>query len=231
VGASAWNQALSGWLEVGHDGTPKAGGLRVNPAPRDVDTLAVLARAAGAGDARAFRAWVEAVTPTVYRLAFRMLRSGADAEDVVQETMVRAWQNLGGMQDPQASLAWVCRVARNVATDRARSRGRGAMGHSVPLEGDDARDWAHRLTDPGADPEQLAHDAGARAFLRSVMDALPENHRLVLMMVDVDGASAPEVAAALDIPVGTVDSRLHRAREALGKKIRGLKARRGWRFW
>ena len=199
----------------------------------DAHELAELFSRSRSGVRRAFRDWVEHVTPTVYRLALRMLRNEADAEDVVQETMVRAWQGRAGLRDAQASLSWVCQIARNLARDHARREKRSVNSCPPPgLEAEGAAAWVERLCDPSASCEDLAGSEEARTLVRAAIDSLPEKHRLPLLLCELDGMSGSEAAAALGCPKGTVDSRLHRARAALGKKIRGMAGRRpAWRFF
>ena len=198
----------------------------------DAHELAELFSRTRSGERRAFRDWVEHVTPTVYRLALRMLRNEADAEDVVQETMVRAWQGMAGLRDAQASLSWVCQIARNVALDRVRGVKRRAGMRLMSLDGDHAQHWAETLGDATRSPEELADSHEARSFVRAVIESLPERHRLPLLLCELDGMTAEEAAAALGCPTGTVESRLHRARNALGKKVRGIAAQhRSWRWW
>lgn len=186
--------------------------MRLDPA-----RLAQLVTRARTGDAGAFRAFVEETTPVVYRLALRTLSDEAEAEDAVQETFVRAWQGLDRLRDPQAALAWVCRVARNVAADRARARGRR---QTVPLDDDTSHAWAERLASETESPQELLESAEARAFVRVMVDELPEKHRVVIWLREVDQLSTEETAAALGVAVGTVESRLHRARAALAAKVK-----------
>ena len=78
---------------------------------------------------------------------------------------------------------------------------------------------------------ELVANQQAQAILKAALEQLPEQHRLVLLLCDVDGLGGTDAAAALGIPEGTLDSRLHRARAALGKTLRGMAARKGWRWW
>lgn len=195
-----------------------------------LDRLAQDCRRAQAGDSQAFRAWVEQVTPTVWRLALRMVRHEQDAQDLVQDVMVRAWQNLATLRDPEASLAWVCQITRRAAADKVRWRGVRERV-TVDVESQGARLAAERLADGAMDPLELMSSKQAQSILQAALEQLPEKHRLPLLLCDVDGMSGLDAAAALGIPEGTLDSRLHRARAALGKTLRGMAARKGWRFW
>lgn len=194
-----------------------------------LNDLRDLSTRAAQGDTDAFRKFVERTTSLVYQLSLRMLRSEADAQDAVQETYIRAWQSLATLRDHNASLSWLCGVARNVATDINRQRKRN---HSSSLEAHLSEGnfpLVERLASAQENPETILASAEARAFLRAVIDDLPKKHRVVLLLREVDGLGYEEIAAALGCPRGTVESRLHRARAGLAKKIRALAKRRHWR--
>ncbi len=187
-----------------------------------MNELKELSARAARGDRGSFQKYVERTSPLVYRLAFRLLQSEADAQDAVQETYLRAWRSLATLRDHQASLSWLCGVSRNVAIDMIRQRGKNCSAR-LDVEGaEGAFSWAERLASEQENPEELLAAAEARAFLRAVIDELPSKHRVVLLLREVDGLGYEEIAAALGCPRGTVESRLHRARARLAKKVRAL---------
>jgi len=191
------------------------------------DIAAAHARGAARGERDSFRQWVLEVTPVVHALALRITGDGTDAEDVVQETMVKAWQRFPELRDPQASLGWACAIARSTALDRTRANGRR---RSEPLDTSDP-DHARALEDgaPESHAEASIDRARARAAVRQAVDALGEKHRTALLLREADGLSNEQVAAALGIPLGTVESRLHRARHALATRLTAAAGRFGWR--
>ena len=185
-----------------------------------IESLAT--RAAG-GDRDAFESLVEATHGVVYRVALRICGSRADAEDVVQETFIRALQGLATVKDVGATQGWLCAIARNFATDRVRSRGRRPMWSlDAPVEAGATTLLGDALAsdDPGA--EQALGSAQLGAALEQAIAELKEKHRVVLTLREIDGLTYEEIATALDISIGTVESRLHRAREALAKKVKKL---------
>jgi RNA polymerase sigma-70 factor (ECF subfamily) len=176
--------------------------------------LRAAAERARAGDEGAFRALVDATHATVFRLAAALAGDRDEAADVVQETYIRAWDARETLRDGAAALGWLCRIARNVAHDRRRSwwsRGRAPLERAaLDLRAAEVR---------GAD-EALA--AAARAGeVRRALAGLPEKHRVVLALREVEGMAYEEIAVALGIPVGTVESRLHRARAGLARALAG----------
>jgi RNA polymerase sigma-70 factor (ECF subfamily) len=175
--------------------------------------LRLAAERARAGDTAAFRDVVRATQGTIFRLAAALVTDGDEAADVVQETYIRAWDAREALRDGAAALGWLCRIARNVAHDRRRtwwSRIRAPMDEAA-LEARPAED------DPPAD-EALAAAQSART-VRRALAALPEKHRVVLTLREVEGMSYEEIAVALGVPVGTVESRLHRARAGLARRL------------
>lgn len=179
--------------------------------------LAAVAARVRAGERDAFRELIELTTPRIYRLAVRMLGDPDEADDVVQETYIRAWGRLEELRDPAAVLGWLSRVARNAARDRLRwwkRRRRESFDEAgAPL----ARMVAMADSAPLADEALAAAQTGA-AVARAVA-ALPDKHRVVLLLREADGMSYEEIAESLGVAVGTVESRLHRARAALARKL------------
>ena len=186
------------------------------------DEIAALAAQASAGDAQAFRRLVDRTHRTVYRLAFRLLGDPDGAEDVVQETYLRTWQGLPTLRDHQATLGWICRVARNVARDRQRARYRRPVQSLDTPQGEDREALRDRLPHPDPDPEGRLGSAELGRAVQLALAGLKEKHRLVLTLREIDGMSYEEIAAALGCRLGTVESRLHRARAALAKRLRVL---------
>ncbi|HET8541300.1 MAG TPA: sigma-70 family RNA polymerase sigma factor [Anaeromyxobacter sp.] len=177
--------------------------------------LRAAADGARAGDPQAFRALVAETHETVFRLAAALVSDRDEAADVTQETYVRAWGRIGELRDGAAALGWLCRIARNVAHDRRRSWWSRIR---APLDAA-AREVAPRERDPDASLAAAERGDAVRAALAR----LPEKHRVVLALREIEGLSYGEIAAALGVPVGTVESRLHRARAALARRLAGLR--------
>lgn len=178
----------------------------------DIDEAALLERCRR-GDVAAFEPLVEKYRERVWRLAFHHLRDSEEAQDVAQEAFIRAWQALASFRGQSAFYTWLFRITMNVATDRARqraSRARALGAERVPEE-----EWERVMIDPAAGPEQTATRAEQRARIRQALATLPEHHRTIIMLSDLEGLSYREIAEVLDIPMGTVMSRLHHARKRL----------------
>ncbi len=194
-------------------------------ADREASLADEIVRAQG-GDPLAFRAVVLRTHGSVYRLAVHLAGDVAEAEEVVQETFVRAWRRLGELRDPQAALAWLFRIVRSVAHDHQRARRRR---REDTLDDDVLGPLLARVAgDADLADEVLARTELAAAVRREV-EALPEKYRLVLLLREVEDMSYPELSAALGVPPGTIDSRLFRARRLLARRLEARLDREGLR--
>jgi RNA polymerase sigma-70 factor, ECF subfamily len=184
--------------------------------PVDLDDQALIERCRR-GDAAAFEPLVERYRERVWRLTYNYLRDREEARDAAQEAFVRAWQALPSFRGQSAFYTWLFRIAMNVATDRARQRAarRRALGSEQVSEEEAKR----VMVDPQASPDDLAAKAEQRARIRQALDTLPEHHRAIIMLSDLQGLSYREIAEVLDIPMGTVMSRLHNARKRLRRVL------------
>jgi RNA polymerase sigma-70 factor (ECF subfamily) len=181
----------------------------------DNDDAALIERCR-AGDVSAFEPLVEKYRQRVWRLAYNLLRDREEAWDVAQEAFIRAYQALGSFRGQSAFYTWLYRIVMNVSADRARSR--SARGRAFGTERVPEEDWDRVLPDQNADDE--APDAKAarleqRQKIVQALDTLPEHHRQIVVLSDLEGLSYREIAETLDIPMGTVMSRLHNARKRL----------------
>ncbi|OGL19565.1 MAG: hypothetical protein A3F92_03680 [Candidatus Rokubacteria bacterium RIFCSPLOWO2_12_FULL_71_22] len=165
------------------------------------------------GDMAAFEPLVGKYRQRVYRLAYNVLRNSEDAWDVAQEAFIRAYQAIGSFRGQSAFYTWLFRIAMNVAADRARQR--AAQGRAFGTERVDEGDWDRALVDQGAAPDDAAARAEERERIRRALARLPEHHRTIIMLGDLEGLTYREIAEVLGIPMGTVMSRLHNARKRL----------------
>ena len=168
-----------------------------------------------AGDVAAFEPLVERYRQRVWRLAYNVVRDREEAWDVAQEAFVRAWQALPNFRGQSAFYTWLFRIVMNVASDRVRAR--AARGRAFGTERIPEEDWDRVLVDQPADatPDAAAAGAQQRAKIERALATLSEDHRRIVVLSDIEGLSYKEIADVLDIPMGTVMSRLHNARKRL----------------
>ncbi|MGH9227768.1 MAG: sigma-70 family RNA polymerase sigma factor [Acidimicrobiales bacterium] len=160
--------------------------------------------------------------PSLYAAALRMTRNSADAEDLVQETYLRAYRGFEGFEEGTNLKAWLYRILTNTYINSYRAKKRRPEetdldevedlylyrrigGLEAAMAGRSAEDeLLERLTD---------------AEVKEALESLPENFRMAVLFADVEGFAYKEIAEILDIPIGTVMSRLHRGRKALQKRL------------
>jgi RNA polymerase sigma-70 factor (ECF subfamily) len=169
----------------------------------------------------AFEPLVEKYRQRVWRLAYQVLRDREEAWDVAQEAFIRAYQSLPTFRGQSAFYTWLFRITVNLATDRIRQR--AARGRAFGTEQVTENELETRLADDvSRRPDDEAIRQEERERIARTLDALPPNFRTIIMLSDIEGLSYREIAEVLDIPMGTVMSRLHNARKRLRAILRPL---------
>ena len=180
-----------------------------------------LVLAARDGDQRAFEKLFIETQSRIYNFIAHLMGDERHAEDLTQATFIRAWETLAQLRSPEAFIVWLHRIARNTVRDHVRSVG---SGRPVEVSRDRA---GESVIDPedtrrnGSPERALLLDERDQA-LRSAILELPEHHREVVALHHLDSMPVQDVAEILGVPVGTVLSRLARARGALHEKLRWL---------
>ena len=188
---------------------------------------AALVSAACAGDGHAFEKLVRKYEKFVYRTAYYSAQNAEDAADLTQEIFMKVWHGLPTFGGQGRFLSWLARIARNTCCDYVRSRHRAVQTQPLDLaigEEDDPPCCEIQDPSPDADPHMVLHRKENADLIREAMSQLSAEHRMMIVMRDIDGDSYETIASALDLEIGTVKSRLSRARE----KLRGLLAERGF---
>ena len=173
-------------------------------------------------DQATFAAQAMPLMDSLYSAAMRMTRNAADAEDLVQETYLRAYRGFGGFQDGTNLKAWLYRILTNTYINSYRAKQRRPDETDL----DEVEDlYLYRrlggleAARSGRSAEDELMDSFSEAEVKAAIEALPENFRMAVLLADVEGFSYKEIAEILDIPIGTVMSRLHRGRKALQKAL------------
>jgi RNA polymerase sigma-70 factor, ECF subfamily len=166
--------------------------------------------AASAGDMDAFQALYRRHVARIHALCLRMTGSRAAAEDCVQETFVKAWQNLAEFERRSLFGTWLHRIAVNSVLNWQRGEGRRPSGHLALVSPDSPDPWG---------PDHCATDAGLDLDLERAIASLPEGARNVLVLHLVAGYSHSEAAEMLGIAVGTCKAQLHRARRIIQERF------------
>jgi RNA polymerase sigma-70 factor (ECF subfamily) len=177
---------------------------------------AELAGRAKRGEGEAFRVLMQRMNQRLFRTARSVVLDDAEAEDVLQESYVRAFAALGGFRGEAQLSTWLTRIVLNEARGRLRRRRATVeLSELETAQQDDGRILAFPGGAPAADPEQLAARAEARRLLERAVDRLPEPFRLVFILREIEECSVEETALQLDLKPETVKTRLHRARRLL----------------
>jgi RNA polymerase sigma-70 factor (ECF subfamily) len=168
--------------------------------------------------------------PALYSAALRMTRNPSDAEDLVQETYLKAFRSFGGFEQGTNLRAWLYRILTNTFINSYRSKKRRPAETELD-EGEDLHLYRRLggleavLASRSAEDELM--DWFTDVEVKNALEALPENFRIPVLLADVEGFSYKEIAEMLDIPIGTVMSRLHRGRKSLQKQLYELALSRG----
>ncbi len=186
-----------------------------------------LVEAAQQGDLAAFNALIEAHQQRAYHLALRIVRDVESAADATQEALLKAFRNLH-MFHGGSFRAWLLRIVMNACYDHLRrQRVRRALSLEEVMASFDG-DWPLSAAAEGPERAVLRQELSER--LSRAIDRLPVALRTVLILSDVEGLSYPEIAAAVGIPLGTVKSRLSRARAAVRRDLLSERASPAWEY-
>lgn len=175
---------------------------------------AELLKAARAGDADAFDRLVQAHYRSVYNVAYRMLHTPGAASDATQTTFVRAYEAISSFRGDSSFGTWLYRITMNVCLDELRRQKNRPL--SLTDEDDEGEPAGERdMPDLTDEPAGTAEQRELQELVHQAIGRLPEDFRTVIVLYDIRGLSYQEISQLLDIPLGTVKSRLNRARLAL----------------
>lgn len=166
------------------------------------------------GDVNAFEDLVTEHEKGVYAIAQRMTGNAEDAADMTQETFIKAYNSLSSFRGDSKFSVWLYRIATNVCLDFLRSRSRKPTV-SLSVEDDDGEETQMDIADESQSPEQLLERGLTRDAVRRGLKSLSPEYRQILLLREIQGLSYEEIAEALVLEVGTVKSRIFRARKRL----------------
>lgn len=180
-----------------------------------------LVRRVQRGDKSAYDALVLKYQHKVLKLVRRYIRDQSEAEDVVQDAFIKAYRALPNFRGDSAFYTWLYRIAINTAKNSLVSAGRRPI--SVDLDAQDAAatELQSRLKDTDT-PERLLLTDEIRSVVNRAIDGLPEDLRRAIVLREIEGLSYEDIAASMACPVGTVRSRIFRAREAIDRHLKGV---------
>lgn len=180
----------------------------------------ILVERAREGDSAAFDLLVRKYQHKVVSLVGRYV-SDADALDVAQEAFIKAWRALKGFRGNAQFYTWLYRIAVNTAKNHLVARGRRPSGQDIDVADAELYGHSEHLSD-GDTPEAMALSDELQATVMNCINTLPADLRTAISLRELEGMSYDEIAEAMQCPIGTVRSRIFRAREAIDHSIKGL---------
>jgi len=203
--------------------TARIKGLMGNPsdfagASFESDSDEMLVSLAKRGDYASFEKLFMRHRMLVYRFSYQMVRSRDDAEDMVQEVFVRAYQNIDRYRDEAKFTTWLLRIAANLGADKARMHTRRT--HLEKQEAQGALTWM--TIGDTEDPVENLHQDQRKIALRKALDALPQHHRMAIVLRDLEEREYTDIASILNCTVGGAKLRVLRARRALRDRLAPL---------
>ena len=173
------------------------------------------------GDKRAFDVLVLKYQHKIVKLIMRYVRDPTEALDVTQEAFIKAYRALPNFRGDSAFYTWLYRIAINTAKNYIVAMNRRPLEYDLDLQDPEQYEWNARLKDEDS-PEGVVMREELRETVESTIASLPHELRTAIMLREIDGLSYEEIAQAMECPVGTVRSRIFRAREAIDKSIQPL---------
>jgi RNA polymerase sigma-70 factor, ECF subfamily len=173
------------------------------------------------GDKTAFDLLVRKYQHRVLKLVSRFVNDAAEAEDVAQEAFLKAYRALPAFRGDSAFYTWLYRIAINTAKNTLVSNRRRPVDFDLDLQDPEQHDRQSLLKDSDT-PEGVLLTDEIRGVVERALEQLPEDLRTAIVLRELEGLSYEEIAEAMDCPVGTVRSRIFRAREAIDKKLKPL---------
>ncbi|QHS23981.1 RNA polymerase sigma factor SigW [Virgibacillus sp. MSP4-1] len=173
------------------------------------------------GDQSAFEDIVNFYQNKVIQICYRMLGNLHEAEDIAQEAFVRAYTNIQSFDEKRKFSTWLYRIATNLSIDRIRKR-KPDFYLDAEVKGTEGLTMYSQLSMDEPLPEEKVESMELNDYIQRQILSLPEKYRSVISLRYVDDLSLQEISEALEMPMGTVKTRIHRGREALRKKLRDL---------
>ncbi len=182
---------------------------------------AELVKRVQAGDTEAFDILVQKYQHKVVNLVGRFVSDYAECQDIAQDAFIKAYRAIGSFRGDSQLYPWLYRIAANTAKNHLASRARKSPGYSVDVDDAEHYEGESRLKEY-ANPENLLLTEEIKATVFDAIERLPEDLKSAITLREIDGLSYEEIAEVMDCPIGTVRSRIFRARDAIDKELRPL---------
>lgn len=188
----------------------------------DIDNEAQFVRLAKNGNRNAFESLVRRCAEQIYNLSFRLTGNPANAEDLAQDAFINAFKNISKFREECSFSSWVYRITLNLWKNKVKYNNRRSFlsyfSLDKPVETDEG-EFSAELPDPSANPEAELEEARKSENVQKALNELDEQSRMMIIFRDIEGRNYEEIAGLLGCPLGTVKSRIARARESLREKL------------
>lgn len=192
----------------------------MNQVSKSLDEL--LVERAKNGDAEAFERLIQQYEKKVYNFAYRYVGNPEDAADIAQEALVRAYTSLSNFRGNSSFQTWLLRITYNACLDELRKRSRQKLTSIDETVFGDEGEMARQFADSADGPEALVEREELQRTVHETIQELDDEHRTMILMRDLQGYSYNQIADVLGLNLGTVKSRINRARQALKEKFGNL---------
>lgn len=189
----------------------RCGGIAIRMSDREKGLL----ERAKAGDIAAFEQLIESYQKKIFNIALRMLGNYDDAGDLSQEVLIRIYKSIGSFKEQSSFSTWIYRITTNVCLDEIRKRKNRkiiSLDEEIRLEDGEMK---RQIESEEPSPEETAEAKDLKKIVNDAIGKLSEEHRIVIVLRDLQGLSYEEIAEVLKCPEGTVKSRINRGRQAL----------------
>jgi len=174
------------------------------------------------GNMSAFEKILDKYEGKIYNMAYRMLGDVQDAEDAAQEAFMKAYASLDGFRGESSFSTWLYRIAKNVCLDEIRRRQRKPVYHLDEPVKTPTGEMQRQLPDDAPSPDEVVVEYEKRTAVEEALKKLTPHHRTAIILRDIQGLSYNEMADILDVKLGTVKSRLYRARSSMRDVLREM---------
>lgn len=173
------------------------------------------------GDESAYRALLKKYENSVHSICYRMVRNTEEARDIAQDVFVKVFNMLDRYNPHYAFSSWLFKITANLCIDSIRKRRASFISFDEPVQQEEGS-IPRQFESPGRNPEEVVIDRQHGSMVSEAIETLPEHYRIIILLRHQEQLAYEEIAEQLQIPLGTVKARIHRAREMLKNRLRRM---------